>query len=293
MSTTREPTIVVTGLGFAEGLRWHAGELWFSDFRTRNVTSVTPSGKVTKRAFIPGGPSGLGWSRDGELLVTSMIDQQLVGVDAQGRRRSVASLVGIAAGPLQDMLVHTNGTAYIGDHGGDLIYRELTAETVEDVLKPAPLFMVTPDLQVRPASGPLRLSNGMAEHSDGRLIVTETLAGRILIFDVDGDGSLSNQRVFADLGRPSDGITIDSEDAVWTCVPLENRILRVKEGGAILDEIVLPQGHPVDCAIGDPDGMTLYVAVTYTPSIGAAAWGDGEVDSAVESWRVDVPRPSA
>jgi sugar lactone lactonase YvrE len=289
MRTTRQSSVVLTNLGFTEGLRWHDGELWFSDFRTRNVISVDPSGTATTRAFVPAAPSGLGWSRTGDLLVASMIDQQVISVDAEGRRRSVASLAGIAAGPLNDMLVDEKGTVYVGCHGGDVIYRELNAETFEDVLRPAPLYMISPAGDVSAVTRPLKLSNGMAKDSDGRLIVTESMAGRLLVFDVADDGTLSNERVFADLGTGIDGITIDAEGAVWACLRLEARIARVKEGGEIVDQVETPGRQPVDCAMGGPDGLTLYAGLTYP---GADVWGDGEVESSIESWRVDVPGPA-
>jgi hypothetical protein len=41
--------------------------------------------------------------------------------------------------------------------------------------------------------------------------------------------------------------------------------------------------------MGGPDGLTLYAGLTYP---GADVWGDGEVESSIESWRVDVPGPA-
>ena len=39
-------TTLIDGLGFAEGLRWRDGKLWFSDFLTRKVQSVDLGGAL-------------------------------------------------------------------------------------------------------------------------------------------------------------------------------------------------------------------------------------------------------
>jgi sugar lactone lactonase YvrE len=292
VTATPASPIVVARAGFPESLRWHDGRLWFSDFRTRNVVSLDASGQATNRAFIPGIPSGLGWSREGELLVVSMADQHLVAVDAAGRRRSVASLAGVAPpGPLNDMVVAPNGTAYIGSTGGEIAYNELTVETVDDVLRPTPLIKVTPDGRVSAASDPIMLANGMVTTADGRLIVVESPT--LVAFEIAEDGNLTNRHVFADLtghGWGIDGIELDSEAAVWVSIvapPPDGKFLRVKEGGEILDEIPVPHGMPIDCALGGPDGRTLYAGVGYTSR--DTVWGNGESESGIEAYRVAVP----
>ena len=35
-----ETTVLLDGLGFPEGPRWHDGKLWFSDMRTNQVMTV-------------------------------------------------------------------------------------------------------------------------------------------------------------------------------------------------------------------------------------------------------------
>ena len=44
-----ELTEVVGGLGFLEAPRWHEGELWFSDFHSRTVTSMNSNGDFRRR----------------------------------------------------------------------------------------------------------------------------------------------------------------------------------------------------------------------------------------------------
>ena len=48
------------------------------------------------------------------------------------------------------------------------------------------------------------------------LIVTESFAARLTAFDIAADGSLSNRRVWAELGQGGDGMCLDAEGAIWT-----------------------------------------------------------------------------
>lgn len=278
---------IVGGLGFAEGLRARRGECWFSDFRTRDVQSIDLDGRITKRAYIPGQPSGLGWRPDGSLLAVSMVDQKLVSV-RDGARSVVASLAGIAMGPINDMIVDDDGRAYIGSHGADLVYDDITPENAGEKLRPSPLMTVSPTGEVSVAATDLRVPNGMAWTSDGRLVVVETTGLCITAFDVDADGALSNRSVFAELPGVPDGICIDSQDGVWVALSTASKFVRVLDG-EVVDEIAV-DGIPVDCALGGPDRRTLFGAATYS---GINVWSDGDVDSGIHAWEVDVPAPGA
>jgi len=58
-------TVLLEGLGFGEGPRWHDGKLWFSDCYRRAVYTVDLDGTETKIVDVPQQPSGLGWLADG------------------------------------------------------------------------------------------------------------------------------------------------------------------------------------------------------------------------------------
>ena len=60
---------LVPDLHFPEGLRWHDGQLWFSDIFGGEVVRVGASGPEIV-ARVPG-PSGLGWLPDGSTVVAT------------------------------------------------------------------------------------------------------------------------------------------------------------------------------------------------------------------------------
>lgn len=86
--------------------------------------------------------------------------------------------------------------------------------------------------------------NGMAIAPDKeKLIIAESRGKRVTAFDIATNESLSNRRVWADLGSGvPDGICIDADGAVWYADVPNNRCVRVREGGEVLQTINLDRG---------------------------------------------------
>jgi sugar lactone lactonase YvrE len=99
---------------------------------------------------------------------------------------------------------------------------------------------------------------------------------RLRQFDIAADGSLSNRRVWADLGGPGNGdaICLNAKGAIWTPVR-DKACARVREGGEVLQRIELDR-FCYACMLGSPDQATLFMM--------AANWRGGEhVDEVVAS----------
>ena len=283
-------TTVLTGLGFPEGLRWHHGELWLCDMRSRRVISVTTDKKPRLRAYCPAVPSGLGWLPDGTPLVSSMLDQCVVAF-RNGWREVHASLAEVAIGQVNDMLVDRHGRSYVGSMGIDLLYEKLDADFVNRI-QPVSLALVHPDGRVSRAADGLRCPNGMALSEDGStLVVAESAAKRVVTYAVQPDGSLANQEVLAEFDAMPDGLCMDREGMVWVALLTAERFVRVSPAGSVVEVINCPGRLAVDCVLGGADGRTLYGALTEGPE---TAFGPtGEVSGMIESWVVDVPGPSS
>src|SRR3546814_11245331 len=71
--------------------------------------------------------------------------------------------------------------------------------------------------------------NGTVITPDGRtLVIGETRAQRLTAFDRAADGTLSNRRVWADLGAHyPDAICLDAEAATWVADPRNNVAVRM------------------------------------------------------------------
>ena len=56
-----------------------------------------------------------------------------------------------------------------------------------------------------------------------------------------------------------DGICLDAEGAIWSACPLTGRVLRVREGGEVTDEVRVTRNGAYACMLGGADRRTLFV----------------------------------
>jgi len=280
-STDRTPHLVIDGLGFGEGLRWHDDRLWFSDFLQHHVASVAGDGSAHRvEVELDDRPSGLGWLPDGRLLLVSMERRQLLRREADGTLAVHADLTDVASGPVNDMVVAADGTAYVGNFGSDLLGGEPR--------RAARLAIVRPDGTLLDGPGDLEFPNGSVITDDGAtLVVGESLARRYRAFPILADGRLGDGQVWAEIPDHSpDGCTLDAEGAIWFADATASRVVRVAEGGAVLDTVELPDGAYA-CALGGDEGRTLFAATSGTLPGPDAPVGTGRI------WRIEVDVPHA
>ena len=243
--------VLLEGLIFPEGPRWHDGKLWLSDMQGLHVMTVDPAGKSEIIIDVKGSPSGLGWLPDGRLQVVSMLDRRLLRLD-DGRLVEVADLNHLASYHCNDMVMDQHGRAYIGNFGFDY--------AAGAPVEPAELVLVTPEGHARIVAEELIFPNGTVITPDGQtLIVAETFGNRLTAFDIRSDGSLANRRIWADLdGAFPDGICLDAEGAIWVAAPYPGEVLRVLEGGDITHHVKVST-RPYACMLGGDDRCTLFV----------------------------------
>jgi sugar lactone lactonase YvrE len=157
---TAEITTVADGFHFLEAPRWRDGRLWFSDFYSYQVLSIREDGSDRRvEAEVPGQPAGLGWLPDGRLLVVSMRDRRLLRREPDGSLAVHGDLGGYATGHTNDMVVDTQGRAYVGNFGFDLM--------AGDPLEPTALHRVDPDGTVTPVAEDLWFPNGCVITGEG------------------------------------------------------------------------------------------------------------------------------
>ena len=272
---TYQSSVWKKGFTFAESPRWHDGAFWFSDFHDCKVYRVEGEEEPEAVAEVPGEPSGLGWLPDGRLLVVSMIDRKLMRIDPDGLKVH-ADLGGIATWHCNDMVVDEDGRAYVGNFG---------AAWGEEPT-PATLARVDPDGTVTAAAENLDFPNGCVISADGKLlIVAETVGGRLTAFDRDDSGALGNRRVWAEVPGTPDGICMDAAGAVWVAAGAEG-VMRVAEGGEILDRVAVTENLAVACMLGGMDRKVLYVMTTINAATEELVQ---QRKSRIESVEVDVP----
>ena len=272
-----KPQVLLDGGAFLEGPRWRDDRLWFSDMHGGQIMTVDMDGNAKGFASVPQRPSGLGWLPDGRMLAVSMSDRKVLRMEPSGFVEH-ADLSGLAPFECNDMVVDRQGRAYVGHFGFDHFSHA--------DFRPASLIAVETDGSARVVADDLKFPNGTVISGDGRtLIVGESYGRRLTAFDVERDGSLSNRRVWADIGMAPDGICLDAEGCVWVASPTERALVRVRQGGVIASRVEVGR-KAIACMLGGPDRRTLFALTSETTQPGRAL----ELRSArVETVAVDVP----
>jgi sugar lactone lactonase YvrE len=245
------PRVLLDGISFPESPRWHDGRLWFSDWKAHQVIALDENGASEVIAEVDAFPFSIDWLPDGPMLVTA--GRELLRMDADGTLVTHADLSELTEYGLNEIVVDRRGYAYVNGAGFDLMGGEEP--------KPGMVAVVTPDNEARRVAEGIAFPNGMAVTADGSTLIVADSYGRELTgFDVGADGSLSNRRIWADLGEGTpDGICIDAEGAAWYADVPNRRCVRVAEGGEVLQTVELDRGC-FACMLGGSDGRTLFIA---------------------------------
>jgi len=280
---TPELQTLMTGIAFGESPRWHDDRLWFSDWGAQRVIAVDLEGKseVIARVQFPSFPMCIDFLPNGRLLVVSARDRLLLRMEPDGSLVTYADLTSLSDHGFNDIVVDGRGNAYVNNVGFDFPGGEFA---------PGTIALVTPDGSARQVADGVAFPNGMVVTPDNStLIVAESYGNKLTAFDIAADGSLSNQRVWADLdGGVPDGICLDAENAVWYADVPNKRCVRVREGGEVLQTIELDRGC-FACALGGANKSTLFMIATEWH--GTTSMADGARTGQVLT--VEAPAPGA
>jgi sugar lactone lactonase YvrE len=240
---------LLTGLVIGESPRWHQDRLWFAHWGTEEIVAVDLEGNA--EVVVADAPPGLGWSidwlPDGRMLVTG---EGLKRIEPDGSMVSHADLSAVGD-RFNEIVVDGRGNVYV--NGGNDFHPEAGEA-------PGFIALVTPDGSARRVAEGIAFPNGMVVTPDNStLIIAESFARRLTAFDIAGDGSLSNRRVWAD-GVGPDGICMDADGAIWVDVGEfgDNLVGRVREGREVLDQVQLDMAC-FACMLGGENRETLFM----------------------------------
>ncbi|MGH3639543.1 MAG: SMP-30/gluconolactonase/LRE family protein [Mycobacterium sp.] len=267
------PTPLIKGFCFGEGPRWFEGLLWFSDMLGEAVHTVDLQGSMSTLPVPGRAPSGLGFRPDGTLLIVSTEDRQVLRYDGD-TVEVLADLHDVVPANLGDMVIDDAGRAFVGSQAreGGVIVRidaDGTIAVVAEELDFPNGMVITPDQQT--------------------LVVAESTGRRLSAFTVRADGELTQRRVFAEgLDGPPDGLALDAEGGVWASMTLAHEFQRIVEGGRITDRIDMDGRTAIACALGGPEGRTLFL-LSSTDAYPERLRGTKA--SRIDAMVVDVPAP--
>ncbi len=291
-------SVVVDGLSFTEGIRWHADRVWFSDLYNGRVLSMLEDGSdLTVEAEINGVPTGLGFLPNGELLICERDSQRLLRRTAHGEVVLHADLSEVAVSGACDMAVNADGTAYVGCFGFDLLEGA--------PYQPGFLMKVSPTGDVSTVGEPMAFPNGCFITDDRRFIVAESMGNRISEYRIEDGGNLTSRRDWAAFGPlptaadmnqryaemvvAADGISkFDAEGAIWVADFTKRYAIRVMPGGKIVDKVATGDLNCYAACLGGIDGRTLFLCAT--PAEMDPQLRKDQPEGTIQSFRVQVPR---
>jgi sugar lactone lactonase YvrE len=246
--------VVASDLYLPQDLRWHDDALWFTDSYGGTVCRVGSGAEVVAR--MPGRPGGLGWTRDGTLLVVAMERRSILAVVPGGGVSLYADLSQLLPAFATDLLVDPLGRAYVANLGFDPKRGEPPAPThLVQVARDGSLHAETPELMS--PSGAVLVDDGET------MIVAETLGDRVTAMRVAADGHLEDPQVIVDLpeGSGPTGIAVGAGGRLWVACAGSGRAVAVMRDGEIDAQIEFPGEAVYGAILGGAEHRTLFLAV--------------------------------
>jgi sugar lactone lactonase YvrE len=239
---------LVGGLVVGESPRWHDGRLWFCNWGAQEIRTVDVNGNGE---VVAKGPKPVGYCidflPDGRLLTTG--EDRLMRREPDGSFVTHTDLSALGTG-WNEVTVDGRSNIYVNKVGFSFGREDF---------RPGTIALVTPAGDVREVADNIMFPNGMVITPDNStLVIAESWAHRLTAFEIADDGSLSDRRVWAEVD--GDGICLDAEGAIWCSGVSGGRpeCLRVREGGEVLERIVLDAAC-FACMLGGADGQTLFL----------------------------------
>ena len=265
-----QPERLATGFEFTEGPLWHPDGYWlFVDIRRSLIHSLAPGGEAEIFRRDSGGSNGLTFDLSGRLTICEGDNRRLVRREDDGRYTAIAERVDSKRlNRPNDVVSRSDGSIYFTDPAGRL-------SPEERELDYSGVHRIATDGSVTVATSETEYPNGLAFSPDESILYVaitrldercsaEKERGevcrhqRIRAFDVAADGTLSNNRVFADMSSAEDGVPdgmkVDVEGRVYCTGPEGCWVF--DSSGNHLGIIRLPE-LPANCAWGGPDNRTM------------------------------------
>ena len=248
-------TKIADGILFGEGVRWYNDGIVLSDMMGKRVVTVNPeTGDVATLLEVPNQPNGLLVLEDDSLLITSMFDAKILQLK-NGQLSEYIDLSSVVKGYLGDIVNDVKGNIYVDDVGARVLHGEEP--------KPGILIRISPEKDISIVSDQIAFPNGLVISGDGkRLYMAETMTSSIHEYPILEDATLGESRRVIDLTDTSriDGLTMDEEDGIWTCMLDAEFLLRIMPNGDITHKIILDGVEPISATIGGKDNRTLFVS---------------------------------
>ena len=209
------PVKVADSYNFTEGPAADAkGNVYFTDQPNNRIYRWDcESGEITLFTDQSGRSNGMYFDAQGNLIACADMDNQLWSFNMKGQHNILVTdyREKLLNGP-NDVWIAKDGSYYMTDPYFKRDY--WTRDTARQQPVEGLYYLALGGKQLVMLDSTLNQPNGLVGTPDGKyLYVAEAKANRILRYDIQTDGSLTNRQVFTNMG--SDGMTIDDRGNIY------------------------------------------------------------------------------
>jgi gluconolactonase len=254
------PELITDQFSFTEGPATNAqGEVFFTDQPNDRRMKWSEEDGVTEFLSPSGRANGLYFDREGNLLAAADGDNALWSITSDGSYTEIARRFdGKEFNGPNDLWVHPgSGDIYFTD---PLYPRDYWAHRNGDMQQDGEHLYLLRAGQKRiiRIADDIRKPNGIIGTPDGKtLYVADIGANKTYVYDISGDGTLTNKRLFTSKG--SDGLTIDSEGNVY----ITGRGVTVfNSAGEQIEQIDIPENWTANVTFGGKDRKILIITAS-------------------------------
>ena len=251
---------IAAGFQFVEGPVWKDGVgLLFSDINPSIIYQWSKNDSLTTIYLKPSDSSnGLAFDKQGNLILTQMLKRR---ISRQESNRTITPLASTFNGKKfnspNDLCVKSDGSIFFTDPDWNTPAGQAKEMGFQGVFRISPTGTLSVLDSTKDAS--FDKPNGICFSPDEKkLYVNASSQGRIYVYDVVNDSTLSNKKVLNTtlLGGYGDGMKADSAGNIYCAGP--GGIWIFSPTGTYLGKINVPESAR-NCAWGDADRKTLYI----------------------------------
>lgn len=245
------------GFSFTEGPAADAaGNVYFTDQPNDRIMKWSTTGELTTFMQPSGRSNGMYFDAEGNLWTCADDKNQLW-------RISPDKEVTVVVKDYQGKLLNGPNDLWIRPDGGiyftDPFYKRPYWDRGPQEIDAQGIYYLSPDRkQLTLVVDDYQQPNGLIGTPDGKILyVADIRGGRTYAFDVQPDGSLTNRRLFCELG--SDGMTMDNHGNVY----LTGKGVTVfDKTGKQIRHIAVPERWTANICFGGPDRDTLFITAS-------------------------------
>ena len=256
--------LVAAGFEFPEGPAWDGeGSLYLSNCNSNWIARITESGvdtliQATDTTFQK--TNGLVYVPEGYILGCDFGKGQIVKISNDGSvEQFIAGFQGKPFNRPNDIIIDRNGNLYFTD----------PKSYNPDVLDGRLFYYNSHDFELTLVADSLAFPNGLEiSPLDGRLYVCESALHKIVSYEINADGMLTDKLDFIELpGGDPDGIEFDVNGNLYVAHFGGKAIYIISPKGNIIEHIATPGMKPSNLEFAEADMKMLYITEDETNSL--------------------------